>query len=285
MLTRRGFLKVAGGLSAAAVGLGLYDGETVNPAPKAKAQASELPWPYEKLDVEYTRKLGHLGYYMGLGCSTGAFYGIVSQLQEDVGDPWTLIPMEMMTYGSGGGAGWGATCGALNGAAAAINLAAGGAQGGLVNELFGWYTVTPFPTDESNSTAENEDFLAEGYLEESLVQTVSDSPLCHVSVTKWLKESGHGFDEYRKERCARVVGDTAAKAVELLNAWKDGNFMPEFEHSEATLMCMECHNTSGYEGEGITLGKMECSSCHEPTPMHWKSNRPSNKPPKRPNKP
>ncbi|MFP4558603.1 MAG: twin-arginine translocation signal domain-containing protein, partial [Archaeoglobaceae archaeon] len=72
MLTRRGFLKVAGGLTAAALGMGCSEQEgslttptsTAAPTQNQTPEATpDLPWPYVKLDVEKTRKLGHLGYH------------------------------------------------------------------------------------------------------------------------------------------------------------------------------------------------------------------------------
>ncbi|MFP3909178.1 MAG: C-GCAxxG-C-C family (seleno)protein, partial [Halobacteriota archaeon] len=163
MLTRRGFLKVAGGLTAAALGMGCSEQEaslttptpTAAPTQKQTPEATpDLPWPYVKLDVEKTRKLGHLGYHKGLHCAAGAFYAVVSQLKEEVGYPYTQIPMDMVAYGAGGVAGWATLCGAINGGACAINLVAGPEeQKALVNELVGYYTTAEFPTDKSNDLA------------------------------------------------------------------------------------------------------------------------------------
>lgn len=271
-------MKVAGALSAAALGLGCAGKEGVSPTPTPTStptpsptpEPTELPWPYEKLDVERTRKLGHLGYCKGLHCASGAFYAIVGQLQEKVGHPWTQVPIKMYHYGAGGVAGWTTLCGALNGSAGAINLATGEDKMPLVNELMGWYTVTPFPSDESNRYAKDHAFLVEEYKsDEVLVQTVSGSPLCHVSVTNWCEKSGYasGSSE-RSERCARLTGDVAARAVEMLNAWKDGTFEPEFELSAETEGCRGCHfKGEDFAGGQFTRGKMKCLKCHESHPV------------------
>lgn len=50
-----------------------------NVEPSKIGPAPEQPWPYEPLDVEEVRKLGHKGYYDG-GCAYGAFNAIISSL-------------------------------------------------------------------------------------------------------------------------------------------------------------------------------------------------------------
>lgn len=66
-----------------------------------------------KLDPEYTRKIGHYAYHMGgTGCSTAAFYAIISQLKEKVKYPYIFIPIDMMFYGAGGVGLQGSLCGA-----------------------------------------------------------------------------------------------------------------------------------------------------------------------------
>lgn len=215
MLTRRGFLKAAGGVSAAAVGLGLYDGEIVSGKEQGKpiTTTPDLPWPYVELDEEETRKRGYEAYFSGCACCAGAFYAIISQLKEKVKYPYTFIPMDMMFYGAGG-AGVKSLCGALNGSAAAMNLAAGTEKiFGLEKALIEWYETTELPTGDFEP------------------KSVAGSPLCYDSVYNWCEawcdeepsSTGCDFDECwktdkKRERCARVVGDTAAKAVELLNA-------------------------------------------------------------------
>lgn len=279
-------MKVAGGLTVAALGLGCAEnGETTTPTTTPTAAPTEtqtpeaipdLPWPYEKLDVEETRKLGHLGYHKGLHCAAGTFYAIVSQLKEKVGYPYTQIPMDMVYYGAGGVAGWASLCGTINGGSCAINLVAGPEeQGALVNELVGYYTTAEFPTNESNQLAQNGAFLADDYIDDSIEQSVSGSTLCHVSVTRWCVKTGHASgDPIRSERCARVAGDMAAKVVEILNAWKDGTFEPQFELSSETQGCKSCHSSgTNFEKGEFTRGKMQCANCHESHPVPPESNR------------
>jgi len=83
-----------------------------------------------------------------------------------------------------------------------------------------------------------------------IVQTISESPLCHVSVGKWMAVANKpiGSPE-RKDRCARVAASTAYHLVELLNAWKDGKYeetndwTPVKTHGiNAQPNCIECHS-------------------------------------------
>jgi hypothetical protein len=256
---RRIFLAGIGGL---ALGLAA-DTET---GVSAKEEIPGLPWPYEKLDVEKTRKLAHQRDYT-TNCSSGAFGAIISQLQEKVGYPWTVIPLDLYAYGGGGVNGWGTFCGALNGACGAITLVAGKkAQGQLVNELIGWYTEYPFPSVESNTYAREHSFLVETYhFDRELSRSTPGSPLCHVSIARWCAASGFGGGSpERAERCARLCGDVAARAVELLNNHKDGSFTAAYAPRTETTGCTSCH-ASGKDAvkKQVAVGKQNCLDCHE----------------------
>ena len=199
-----------------------------------KKEVPPLPWPYEELDVEYVRKLGHLGCYV-YHCAGGAFWGIMEALREKVGYPYTLLPMPTkeevlaaiesgeklppapMTYGAAGVAGWATICGAPNGAISAFNMVSKNYMK-LGQALLRWYEITPFPSDKSNEYASRHEFFVKKLKSDKVLpQSVSHSVLCHVSVGKWCEVSGYASGSAeRAERCCRLVGDVAAKAAELL---------------------------------------------------------------------
>ncbi|MDI6895528.1 MAG: C-GCAxxG-C-C family (seleno)protein [Bacillota bacterium] len=218
------------------------------------AAVPQWPWTYKKLDPEVVRKRGYEGYYKG-ACCYGAFSAIVLTLAEEVGFPFTAIPADMFRYGEGGVVGWGTVCGALNGSCAAINLVCGkGVYNVLVNDLVGWYTQEPFPSKEHDTYSK---FPGQ-------VQNVSGSPLCHVSVGEWCKASGHKVtDPERKERCAKLTGDVAAFAVELLNKQADGVFAPAYKPSAEFAGCMSCHVGKDSALDNVQ-GRMNCVQCHQP---------------------
>lgn len=259
-VSRKEFFKAASryavGAAAGVAGLQMLTGA------KSFAKGEDAvpwPWPYEKLDPEYVRKLAHDNFWK-YACCYGAFSGIIQALREKVGSPYDQFPMEMMIYGHGGVSGWGTVCGALNGSSAAICLVCDKPTAdALINELLGWYTETALPTDRSNQYGRNQEYGTNKYPNE-LPQSVSGSPLCHASISQWCDTANLGVHTLeRKERCGRLAGDVAARAVELLNANKDGAFQPVFSPPQTVVDCMACH---GQNMKDNVLSKMECTACH-----------------------
>jgi hypothetical protein len=253
--SRRDFLKSAGSYGAVA-GVGLSGGIGLG-SPATPDYVHPFGYPEGGLDVERTRELGYQGF-KGLdladgtrhaGCAFGSFNAIVGQLAEVVGAPYTTIPPQMMDWASAGVVGFGTLCGTLNGASAAIGLVCDPADAkGFVSDLLTWYSETPLPTNLLAPTGE-------------LPQSTADSNLCHISVSRWCMESGvaSGSPE-RVERCARIAGDIAAKAVEMLNNGHMGLEKPGEKTS-----CRACHYMGNdFEAGQFTHGDMNCMTCHTP---------------------
>jgi hypothetical protein len=133
----------------------------------------------------------------------------------------------------------------------------------LNNELFGWYTQTQFPTDISNQYAVNHVFQ-DNRCDIALPQNMSGSILCHVSVTEWCNHANYTQDALqRKERCARVTGDVAAFAAQILNDELVGNFVAHYVPPATIAGCMSCH---GVGTMNKVAAKMECTQCHGTNP-------------------
>lgn len=267
-ITRKEFLigttSVVAAASLGAVGVSAIEagtGQSLLAGGIANAAPTPWPWKYKTLDREDVRKRAHKAYHDG-GCCYGAFHGLNSALADAVGEPFSLVPSQMFYYGGGGGAGWGTLCGALNGAAALISLVVDRANASaLISELFGWYTEVEFPSDISNDYAQQHLFLVSKY-DKPLMKTVSGSTLCHASVSRWCTASGikAGALE-RSERCARLTADTAAKAVDLMNAFFAGQFKAAFVPPKSVTGCMGCHGSAiANVQSGV---KMECTQCHQ----------------------
>ncbi len=284
-MDRREFLKGMLAISGAIMLQGSKVALAASPeAEQATVEVPPLPWGYVELDPEYVRKLGHLGYY-AFECSGGAYWAIMWALREKVGFPYTLLPLPSveevlkalkegeelqvpMHFGAGGGGGYGSLCGALNGACAAMNIALEiGVAKALTRKLFRWYEVTPIPSDVSNEYAVTHQFLVPKYKSDKpLPQSVAESVLCHVSVSKWCVRSGYASgSKERSERCGRLTGDVAAMAVMMMNAHLKGQD-PEavaVTLTQATAECRTCHyKGKDYEEGQFTRGYMQCESCH-----------------------
>lgn len=250
-IDRRNFLKSAG-LLAAGTAMSVGIGSILIPG-TAQAAAPALPWPYAALDAEVVRKRAYDNYWLG-GCMYASAKALLDTLYDTAGTPWDTLPADMFLYGKGGAFNWGTLCGALNGSLYVMTLAAGTSVDPLGNELMGWYTTNPFPSR-----------LCDSYAKYTRVrQTTSNSPLCHLSVSIWCNTTHVTVDsDQKKDRCAKVAADTAAKAVEILNAWKAGTFKPVYQPAAEFQDCLTCHNgpTSTRDDE---QGLANCTECHTP---------------------
>lgn len=260
--TRKDFLtntsKYAIGAVAGAASINALAGGKI----LADTKAATWPYPYAALDPELARVKAHTLYWNGKDCCSGVFGGIVECLKTVVGDPWNDFPIEIMLFGRGGGVGWGSICGALNGAAAMISLVTEKSpSGALINEVWGYATTESIPTPAANA-ATYEEIKYEG----DLASIVSGSPLCHSSVSQWCMIAGKKVhDVERKERCARLAGDIAAKTVEVLNAHFASTFSGTFSDPESNAVCMSCHGSAVSDN---VMTHMECASCHTNEPAH-----------------
>mgnify|MGYP006288196599 CR=1 FL=1 len=226
-------------------------------------------WAYVELTPELVAKKAYELFPHG-GCMYGVAGGIITMLDEQVGEPYRSFPLEMMRYGAGGTAGWGALCGALNGSAAIIGLLQATKQSPLkrlfggfekpawyksVGKVFTWYEGAELPTYQPEDTG-NPPHIA---------SSVAGSVLCHVSLNNWCESSGHkALGPKRVERCRRLTADVAMKTVEVLNEGLKGTG-PSDRLSPSVQSCNECH---GREGLKDSMGKMNCSACHELPEKH-----------------
>jgi hypothetical protein len=144
----------------------------------------------------------------------------------------------------GGVSGWGTLCGANAGANIVTNLIIGpriaGTEDGMLmgSELMQHYASTAMPTYVPKDPK----------VKAEIPKTVADSPLCHISVGKWMKAANKDLGSpERKDRCARVTASMAFQTVTLLNAWKDGQYktkgvVPAKAYGiQAQHNCGDCH--------------------------------------------
>jgi hypothetical protein len=216
-------------------------------SPAAAQIATE--WNYVALDPAVVAEDAYRKYAEG-GCMFGVFAGVIATIAKIQPEPFGSFPCHMMRYGAGGVSHWGSICGACNGGAALIGLFERDKKRSenLVAELLAWYEKTELPIYHPKTADDATPF----------VKSVSNSILCHASVSRWCKESGSVIDgPERKERCRRLTADVAAKVVELLNAnlkepCQFAGLNPDVKS------CLSCHNDELHD----TIGKMRCNACH-----------------------
>jgi hypothetical protein len=221
-----------------------YQGEvfakSVNP--------QKWPWPYTKLDPKTTAELAYEEWYR-VYCGAAVINAVFKQLAKKIGEPYKSFPCDAFVFLEGGTGGWGTICGSLAGANIVANCIigpriAGSEIGHIIGvNIMDWYSNTELPVYVPKHPKANK---------EKIVRTVSGSPLCHISVGKWMKASGFALaSSERRDRCARVAASVAYKLVEELNAWHDGKYneevawMPAKDFGiTAQQNCMECHGSN-----------------------------------------
>lgn len=261
-VNRRQMLGMMGGAMAVGLGVGALSHQSANAAAAPAEQLEDFGWKPNKLDVAATQAIAHENFYhKGYGCGYGAFYSIVGQMSEKYGSPYKNFPYYMMEMGKSGFSEWGTLCGALVGAAAALSMFWGRKdRDPMVDELFRWYELTAFPIYKPRAD------LKVGLPAAKLPTSVSDSVLCHISVSRWSYTGGlPAQSKERSERCARLTADVAKKTVEIMNAKIDGNYKGGFAKSKVQETCTttDCHGGQADKYQVPNLkGKMDCTPCH-----------------------
>lgn len=247
---RRSFARIVGSVAGVAAlgGAGVAGAAVLRRQDEEEARKLRtVPWPYPKLEPDAVAARAFDGYGRG-SCMYGAFEALAASAAEKLGAPYTAFPFALMEYGAGGIGGWGTVCGALNGAAAAMKLLSARPQE-LVDALFVYYQREPLPD------------LVLRAAKFQHVPSVSGSPLCHVSVSRWCESSGkRSYTPEREERCGVVTACVARRAAELLNAQALGKPLPVVPANAETGRCVSCHEMGGTRED--TRSKMDCQGCH-----------------------
>jgi hypothetical protein len=257
-MSRREMLKVGSIAGASVVGGGLT-GVAFAQAPTGGME-SMWPWPLDKkLKLKKVANLAYENYYVR-GCMYGTFTGVVQKVADGLGAPYSNFPMEMMHYGAGGGELWGSLCGTLNGALAALAIFVSDTalRREMANQLMNWYESAKLPTWNPKKPI--------GDVPKKLPTSQAESPLCHVSISRWVAKSGlDPFSAERKDRCGRVAASVAHFTATLLNeAVIKGNLKNRDLISDEADSCLTCHG-SGSAGlnEPDALSRMNCTPCHD----------------------
>jgi hypothetical protein len=180
---------------------------------------------------------------------------------------WDQIPSGSTSwymYGGGGVNNWGSTCGIPLGCMSVLNLM--NDYSAFADTIMYYYSQTEFPI-----RGLHDQWVADGGTgwgghepipdDEVRAYTTANSPLCHVSMSKWAFAAGVTLGAtdihsicMKKDRCAKVAAGVAAFTAELLNGIASGLHMPD-----RTTDCSSCHKTSTVPAQ---QGKMDCWECH-----------------------
>jgi hypothetical protein len=232
--------------------------------PATPAEPPPLPWKWVKLDPLEAGRRAYTLYKEKGGCGTGAYLALLSLLKEQAGYPWTTMPEMLMAHAASGFGGHGTLCGALAGASTIINMVTYGEErdhilqnSQVVDRLFWWYAEQDFPTDRFDELSPMP----------NQVRVRAGSPLCHVSVSKWVYEAGASIKSEEKiERCAKVAGEVVYTVVQALNEWSEGKWVPPvWQPAEEIEHCVRCHGPEVGDikpRRWTQQGHMECLSCH-----------------------
>lgn len=300
-LTRRSFLSntAVGAIGLAAAGFAA--GSLINPR---EAQAAQLgigttDFPHIHIDVEKVRQYGYFCYFQFGGCGSGSsralIQGFLDAHAAAGSDPkgWAQIPLQLYNWGAGGGMGkWGTLCGSLAGSLGVLNLMnlhnaplpAPAPQFSLGTAVMEWYVQQNFPLANLDAPAYDTSLayggkpaLAWPPIPNGDVKghSVSDSPLCHISVSKWVAAANVKLGDkntptfptqgLKEDRCAKVTADTAAYTAFLLNEYLAGRTPAAWAKPAAMAGCFDCHDT--YSPATTTTKKdaqtmMDCTPCH-----------------------
>ena len=295
-LTRRSFLS-SSALGVGVLAAGLTAGSLINPREAEAAQPAigTTDFPHLALDVEKVRQYGYYCYFKFGGCGSGSSRALIqgfldacaAQPTPLVDTGWHKIPLQLYNWGAGGGMGtWGTLCGSLAGSLGVLNLM--NLHGALGHEVMEWYTNQNFPLAsfeapgaafDPNMTYGGSPALGFGPIADTGVNgvkghSVSDSPLCHISVSKWVAAAGVKLGDQqpgvtgqglKEDRCGKVTADTAAYTAYLLNE-KLANRLPAPWAAQASMAgCYTCHDnksTNAPNNRRDSQTMMSCTPCH-----------------------
>ena len=143
-------------------------------------------------------------------------------------------------WGHGGIAGWGTACGTLIGAGVVAGHVVKDKDQALmvVNDVMAFYAYNVLPVYTPKKIV----------LAKISAATKAGTPLCHISVGKWMKEENvKFFSKERAERCGRLAADVAIYTGKLLNQVADGTYKPSHPINLMTYNittqenCTDCH--------------------------------------------
>ena len=199
-------------------------------------------YKYVKLDPQEVAQSTYENYFKRW-CTSSVIAGFAENLKKKGAAGWNDFPIDAYRWAHGGFAGWGALCGTMPGAGIVIGLVTKDTDvaEAMTNDLAFYYSYTDLPS-----------FVPAKVLKAPIKHmTMAGTPVCHISVGKWMRAEGVAFlSNERQERCARLAANVAAEATTMLNTYYvDGTYKPKHKPLYNVL------------ANGIT-SQNNCSDCH-----------------------
>ncbi len=208
-LTRRDVIIGAGKVVAGAALLSSIG--VISGAKNAEAYSYATDFKYKKLNPHEVGQIAYENYFKRW-CASSVIAGLVTPLKKKVGGAWKGFPIDAYRAFHGGLAGWGTLCGCLSGAAIVIGLSTRDTDTAesMINDLAFYYSYTELPS-----------FTPAKILKAQIHNmTVAGTPVCHVSVGKWMRLEGVAFlSKERAERCARLSANIVMESARMLNEY------------------------------------------------------------------
>ena len=243
-ISRRDML-ISGGKIAAVAAVASMG--VLHAAKKSEAyeNSGATTFKYVKLDPHAVGQATYENYFKRW-CASSVIAGFVENLKKKGAAGWNDFPIDAYRWAHGGFAGWGALCGTMTGAGVIIGLVTKDTDTAeaMTNDLAFYYSYTDLPS-----------FTPAKVLKANLKHmTMSGTPVCHISVGKWMRAEGVGFlTDNRAERCARIAANVAMETTTMLNAYLDGTYKPKHKPLYNVI------------ANGIT-SQNDCSDCHGQNP-------------------
>jgi hypothetical protein len=260
--SRRKFLLASTAGVGCLLGAGKLAGSIGGSTKEVYQSTPPLPWSLGsyRFDVAEVKKRAYENFYK-YECMGGVICTFLQILSENIGYPFNTLPLDMFRYGGGGVAGWGTICGSLNGGSQFLNLVGSPKNYQvLINDLLDWYSNNSFPSKDHDSYARFQ----------NQAQSVSKSPICHVSVTVWVNTAREkdnpnirSLSPERADRCAKVTGDVAGHIAQVINDYYSGKYFATFDPSKSEYSsCLSCHLDTENAYNPNVKAQMNCTTCH-----------------------
>ena len=267
---------IAAGMAGIAIGTSIgcaKSEDTTTATDETTYTAGDTGYGYAELanltdaEIATAQDLAYTNWYKKY-CTYSVTSACLDVLRSKVGGMFSAFDdFENATaWGHGGAIGWGTLCGTLTGAGMITGMAAGADKGEkILHKIITYYQATALPVytpsaatvalADANTTQD----LTTLSTTASAQTSTSASPLCHISVGKWMKAADvKFFGVDRMDRCARLSADMVGQVLTNLKAMAAGTFTDTVKSNASSAGSM---TAAPY----LMPAQNNCTDCHGST--------------------